>query len=710
MNNDEELPQENPVNKTLEEGGLKEQKSKKVDPVYKMIGEERIPISQSAGKLWKARFDHAESLEKDAVANWKECLDYYENTAAHLRGASDGSHARNHSVRGTHNKIFSEIENVVFSHVSSIVPHIYSQNPTIEITPVKSENEPLARAMEELAKAFIIRKSAPNLKLKQLIRKMIVVSILCKNSYAVITWTGKNESSEQAQTDLRTLSKQMQDAKTPQQIKDVEGKLMALEQTIDFLSPSGPKISFRLPWEIKIDPASRDEDGDDAQWMMVADMLPWSFVKARYMKSGKDGKSVYQPTHILRSATNDADDTMMNDFSLFSSDEGSTYKEYGFDDEETFERAQYMKVWTVYDRAARRVYLYSDKDWTWPLWVWDDPYGLQTFFNVVPMSNYTSPVRTRGKGEIAYILDQQDSINEANDGKSRARHSMLHNIVYNSKKISAAQVSNLLEPGSDSAIGIALDDGQTISDHITAFAPPIMGIPQLLDKSDSYDTIDRILGTNEVMRGGQFKTNATNDAVSAETAVTKSRLDEKTDIVEDAVGNIIHKVLEMAVQFMGQTDVIDLIGDKHGAAWRTMTPQEFSRNFSLQIVGGSTAKPTSAHKQQQALDIGQVLGQFASGSPVTLLIILKVFERSFNEVVMTDEDWTMLIQSIEAQIQGPSGGEGGSEGGGDPLAAAMKELPPEAQQAVQQAIDQGVPPEQAIARVTEALQQQQPAV
>ena len=706
---DQELTPDNPINKSMKAGGLESGKKEKPVASYKMIGAEKIPVSKSAGKLWKARLDHSLSVDKDNIDLWKECLTYFENTGHGLRGDGDGNHSRSSSIRGTHNQIFAEIENVVFAHIASIIPHVYSQNPTIEITPTKSENEPMAKALETLAKALINRRASPRVKIKELIRKMIVVSTLCKNSYAVITWTHKDVSSEQAIEDLQTLSKELQDAKKPQKIREIEGKLQALEQSIDFLSPAGPRVSFRLPWEIAIDTTTREDDGDDAKWMMVADMLPWTYLKAKFGTDDKDSKSLYQPTHMLRGKDANSDDVLMQDFRLIPEGEGQNYREFGFDDEQVYEQAQYVKVWMVYDKTTRRISMYNDKDWTWPLWVWDDPYHLQGFFNIVTMSNYTSPVRVRGKGEMAYVLDQQDSINEANDAKSRARFSLTHNIVYNSDKIKADQVAKLMEPGNDTALGIALGNDSKLEDHIMAFTPPIAQALGLLDKADSYKTMDRLLGSTDVMRGGQFNTNTTNDAVEAVTSVAQNRLDEKTDIVEDTVGNIMHKVLEMCVQFMDQQTAIELIGDTLGSGWLQLSPAQFAREYSLQVVGGSTAKPTSTYKQKQALDIGQVLGQYASASPVILLVILKVFERSFNEVVMTDEDWAMIIQSIEGQISGSAGGGNGEQPPEEQasLEEVLKNLPPEAQQAVELAVQQGVPVETAIQQVVEALQTQQ---
>ena len=96
-------------------------------------------------------------------------------------------------------------------------------------------------------------------------------------------------------------------------------------------------------------------------------------------------------------------------------------------------------------------------------------------------------------------------------------------------------------------------------------------------------------------------------------------------------------------------------------------------------------------------------------------------ERAFDEVVIRKEDWDLIIQSIEAQLQRgnsnpQSGGEGG-QGGGNPEQGDMAQqieqlidnLPDPAKQFLGQMIAQGTPIREAVGQVVEELQNAQTA-
>jgi hypothetical protein len=119
----------------------------------------------------------------------------------------------------------------------------------------------------------------------------------------------------------------------------------------------------------------------------------------------------------------------------------------------------------------------------------------------------------------------------------------------------------------------------------------------------------------------------------------------------------------------------------------------------VRVEGGSTQKPNSMGKKKEALEVGQVLGQFASVTPVAAVVALKVFERAFDEVVISDMEWQSIQQSLQQPPPGPGGegappGEGGGEGEG---------LPPEVKAAYDQLVQSGVPPEEAAAQIQEQL-------
>ena len=40
--------------------------------------------------------------------------------------------------------------------------------------------------------------------------------------------------------------------------------------------------------------------------------------------------------------------------------------------------------------------------------------------------------------------------------------------------------------------------------------------------------------------------------------------------------------------------------------------------------------------------MGEVLGQFGKSVPASMIVLLRVFERAFDEIVITQEDWAMI--------------------------------------------------------------------
>ena len=103
------------------------------------------------------------------------------------------------------------------------------------------------------------------------------------------------------------------------------------------------------------------------------------------------------PAHVLKRDAGSRDsgepnmaghDEEITNFSLFSYDDSQKdwiQLAYGYDDERSYRRAQRTYVWRVWDKITRRVLMFAENDWTWPIWVWDDPYGLDDFFMQLPL-------------------------------------------------------------------------------------------------------------------------------------------------------------------------------------------------------------------------------------------------------------------------------------------------------------------------------------
>lgn len=715
---DDQIPEDVNANidASLGEDAPKRRTRKRIDPIYKVVGSSKIPVSKATGKVWKSRVSQSQVQTQYVREAWSEAIRYYDNDQLNHREAAEGKSGNRLGNKKLNNNI-TETENVVFSNVTTMVPALYARNPTAEFTSNDESKKKLATITERLVNVLGGRKAAPGINLKPKAKRAVVTCLLTNRAWIKIGWTPKNDSSEQALADLAKLSKELEKAKDSKTIIEIEGKLQALEESIDILQPAGPYAKVKSPFHIMIDPNAKEIDATDANWIIEEDMLPTEFILAKYAKKKKGGEytSIYRPTHVMK-ATLEGDDGIENaeNFSLFSNEKEETAKTFGFTDEESFNKAKMTKVYFVWDKVTRRVLLFNSQDWSWPIWVWDDPLQLDTFFPYYPLTFFESPNGPLTKGEVSYYLDQQDAINEITDERRRARKWARRNIFYNKNLISQEDAMAVLNGDDGTARGLNLPPEMKLSDAIGSVPVPSMQHEKIFDKEDMYRAIERISSVNNVLQGAQFKTNTNKSAIDANVGASNMRVDEKADQIEDWIGAIYWGVAQLCLMNMPKETVINLIGQE-GEEWENMSADEINK-LSQQVVGGSTKKPTSQAKKEEALEFGQVLGQFVNAAPGPVLkMMLQVMEKAFDEVTMREEDWTELQAAIE---QTAAGGKAppqeGAQGGQNDITTASPEqlkqllaqLPPEIKQQVKEAIDSGVSPEKALQAAMSQMQQQ----
>lgn len=694
----------------------KRSRKKKVTPVYKVVGDSKIPVSKATGKVWKSRMNQAMRASEGVREAWSEAIRYFENDqSSHRQGQENASGNRLGNKKLNEN--ITETENVVFANVTTMVPALYARNPEAEFTSNVESKKRLATIIERLVNVLGGRKAAPGINLKPKAKRCVVTCLLTNRAWIKIGWTPKQESSEQALADLAGLSKDLEKAKDAKRMIEVEGQIQALEESVSILQPAGPFVKVRSPFHIHVDPEAKEIDLSDARWVMEEDMIPTEFLLAKYAQKTKGSdefKSIYKSTHVMK-ATLEGSDGVENaeNFSLFSQDKDETAKTFGFDDQETFDKAKMTKVFFVWDKVTRRVLMYNSADWTWPIWVWDDPLQLDTFFPYFPLTFFESPNGPLTKGEVSYYLDQQDGINEITDEARRYRLWGRRNVFYNQNIISQEDVTAVLNGPDGTARGLNIPPEMKINDVIGTVTPPSFQHKELFNKEDLYKAIDRIGSTSEVLRGAQFKTNTNKGAVQANISASNMRVDEKADQIEDWIGAIYWGIAQLCLMNMDKKTVVNLIGEEANE-WENMSASEIG-TLSQTVVGGSTKKPTSAAKKEEALEFGQVLGQFVNAAPGPVLkMMLQVMEKAFDEVTMREEDWVELKEAIVQQQGGEGSPQQGAAGGPDIASASpeqlqqlLQQLPPELKQQVQSAIKSGVSPQKALQGAIQQAQQAQ---
>lgn len=704
------------------------------EPIYRVLPGSKIPVSKHAGALWASRKDQGLRARSNSENCWNEAIRYYENDQTSTRTGRNNT-AGNQLNTTALNSQWSETENVVFANCSTMVPMLYAKNPTIATTSENDALSDLCKAVTKLGNKLMSMKSSPGLNFKVKARRMVLTCLLTNAAYIKIGWTQKEDSSAAALTELENLAQQLATATSRKQIMELEGQVMALEEKVSLLSPSGPWCRNLTPDRIVRDPTALTPDLTEDNWVMEWDMLPTSYINAVYASKEDDQyKSVYEPTHILnRSTSSDGSgdnidgplDETVNNFVAIQTNAGLEAGAYGYNNVASFKAAQYTKIWYVWDKVTRRVYMYADNAWKWPIWVWDDPLKLPRFFPYFMLWFHESTNTNAPKGEVTYYLDQQDAINEISDEERRARAWARRNVFYNKDKISQDDVEKVLSGPDGTARGVSVPEDQKLSDVVFSFPTPATKFPELFNKDSKFAAINRLTGISDAMRGAQFKTNTTNKAIDFYNSAVEVRSDEKIDLIEDAIADIIWNVIMLCLMNWEAEDVAPLVGEECAGYWqRVLDNRMFDTMLNVRVEGGSTGKPNSREMKQQAVQLGQVLGQFANAAPATILVMLRMFERAFTEFVIDDKDWKLIeqtmMQSLMKAGSGPSGqpqpgqGQPQQQQGGAPDPAQEAEvrkrieaLSPEAKQQLEKMVQAGMPPSEALQKIEAASNTQQ---
>ena len=649
------------------------QKGKKEPPAYRIYEGAKIPVSKALGPSLRKKFDAAIKAYDFTRQAWQEVLAYYNNNQ--VKGATTST---GHFRRG------DSTENIVFSNVNLMIPAVYSKNADFAVNTIDAEDKPFTEALRHLLNALFKRRDYLNA--KQKVKKACGMGLLTNFGVFKIDYTKKDDSRETVVAEMERLSEELRKVKDKASVEAVYGKLLALEAQVQVTKRSGPLMEHVYPWQCIIDPIAEDQDGCDGEWMAEPCLISTDYLKARFMEQdGSDWHLVFKPSHkvaISEGDTGEVDSAMGTVMQRLS---GEQTEIDAYTDEERLDyQYQYMTECVYWwDKTTRRLYLFLKNDWSYPVWVWEDPLHLSRFF---PYFNIPFAFSTGGPisvGETSYYLDQQDEINDINKQVAAIRRIVFKYIFYDSESVTpevAEKINKVLRGDSvddgSSMQGIPVPEGKKLAELLHALVPPSTQMEALFNKEPILNTINRMTNTSDALRGVQFKTNTNEAAVNSYQDAVRLSVGAKVDSVEDAVSDAGHAIAELCVQYMDQDEVAGIIGKHLARGWKNMTVEEFNANYSCEVVAGSTEKPNSTFKKNEAVKIAQAVGQFAQAAPgATLRIMLRVLQQAFTEVVITPEDWAALEAEVTANLsKGVSDGTG--TGGGEPP-DELRNVPPD---------------------------------
>jgi hypothetical protein len=682
--------------------------------MYRVYGGSRIAVGAGTGKHWKRIFNAATKAYEDIWNVWDQVYSYYNNHQNNTQDTPRGVFKRGDGT-----------ENVVYSNINTVLPAVYSKNPDITCSTTDEGDQPFCDALQALLNALITRRDKLNAKPK--IKRAVGMGLLTNQGVFKIDFTMKDDSREWARSEMVRLSQEAAQEKDPSVVEDLYGQMQALEANMEVMEPSGAGMKGVQPHNLIVDPYAEQADGLDGNFMMERVFLSTGMLIARYTQPDDSADNdnspnrtlLYKPTHkavFSGDASGTRDDGLgmvMKEF-----EQGEAPQADSYDERTAFINMHYTECFYVWDKIMRRVMLFHRDDWTWPIWVWDDPLRLTRFYPYFTISYDLSTGGSTTVGGTAYYLDQQDEINDINRQVNRIRRTVFDFFFYNSEQITPDEAEKFIEgirgngsPGTPHLLGVKAGE-QGIEKMIQAFVPPSGQYKEWFDSKRAMDAINRITNTSDALRGVQFHTNTNTSAVNTYQESMRLAVGAKVDVVEDVVADFAEALAELCVQHYTQKEVIDIIGPSLGQGWQDgMSLDEFKAQYSLEIAAGSMEKPNSVFKKKEAVEIVQAVGQFAKAAPgAALRIMLKVLEQAFTEIVIKPEDWAALDKEIVANTQKgvstPQSPQPQGAGGNAALAQQAQTLPPQVKQQIMQMKKQGASDQQIKAALMQAIQAQ----
>jgi hypothetical protein len=600
-----------------------------------LVGSMSVPVSRKAGVRWRTKIHDALEAYGPERKLWDKAFEQYRAViASELLDPTDSTRQNRYKFQSTN----LTDENIVRDTVKLQLRSVYTDNPTVTISTLDETEKDFAKCIERAVQALFDRRNAPGVNAKTHFRRLIVHAQLTNFGVVKLNFQSTVGSRQEALQRLNDIRTEMADSKRVTDLDELYAQLEEVEEELPLCQDKGMTLSNPLSHKLIVAPSCTYTDLTDADWCAEEVEISTDYIRQRYMKKNENDQWVRKSDGkgAISDARTDSDQQLKDD--IAETVLGTT----------TDERARVLsqgmtRCYIIYDRLSQLISLYSDDDWKYPLWVWEDDLHLSHFYPFFILG-FTEPVDGIVQpGETAYYSGLGVEINLINRKTHQIRSSTFGALIYNAKGTQKTEVERLIQhldnPTQVKAFGIEFEDGKKLEDIVTVFVPPAYNYKDLFDKTNTYNTINRIANTSDAQRGGEFKTNTNTTAVNAYNEASNQSTSALTDQVEDVVGSVAWAMAEILVSKYTKQEIVNLIGEKNAEPFRPLTVDEFNTLFSMEIVAGTTEKPTSDAKKKEALAVAQAIGQVGMGAPTaTLKVILKMFRDAFSSLVVTDDD------------------------------------------------------------------------
>jgi hypothetical protein len=597
---------------------------------FRLLSENAVPIPPTIGEKFQSFYEEGLEALKPRHKEWTDNIKLFMNT-----DAGNGIPK----------------ENLVRTTVETLLDYTYMRNPQAEFTSSFKEEDSLKTVLQQAVTALINKKSHPGINLRPKIIKQIIMAHLTNLGCIELCYQSELGSLDQVLQVTEKIKEKIKQETDPEKAAPLYEYLDIIQKDLDHRKYHGIEVKFRSPFAFIFDPDSSTIDLSDSKILMMRDAIDIDYIKAEFMTFDGNEEGTFYFKYDQSQSFNFSAERPRTKEATEEQVIADLFPE--IDDEQRKRKSKNkMPVVWVYDKTTRLKYLYIEGQWETPLWVYEDEMKLSRFFPFFFLA-FSTPLQSIVQaGEVEHYKDFQTEINSINAQETFARRLAFSTYLYDANAVDKEEVQKLFKTLHSSTnpfeiLGIKLKDSdKTLQEVLEPFKLPSTQFKEIFNKEGLINSMNKITRITDAMRGAEFRTNTTNDAIAEYSEFANNRIESLTDKIEESVSELLWSISELLVSLIPEHQIAQLLPEEAIDEFTSMTVQEFNQNYTLQVVAGSTEKPTSIAKKKEATSIIQMLGQFGTAAPKTVLgMVTRLLRDVFSRNYVSDKD----LENLEAE-------------------------------------------------------------
>lgn len=265
-----------------------------------------------------------------------------------------------------------------------------------------------------------------------------------------------------------------------------------------------------------------------------------------------------------------------------------------------------VTVWEFYDLRRNTVCAFAEESDDFLIEPTPIPYASGHPFVFIP--NYEVPDEFYPLGDLEQLECLQQELNKTRTQMMTHRKRYSHKVLY--KESAFGREGREALQSADESVAVPVQGETPLTEVIVPM--PIQALDaSLYNYSEIIEQdLDKVSGVNEFARGGSSDIRRTATEVATLNDAANARSADKLMVIEASIGKIARKMIAMAQQFLTGEQVARVAGAEGQSFWVPFDWDDVHGEFDFIVEGGSTQPQNENFKRQQALAMVQSLGPF----------------------------------------------------------------------------------------------------